>query len=434
MNNFEISNFRHIHFVGISENNMYLLAIYCKYCGLEVSASDKKESKYTNLCNSKGIMLYIGYKRKNVYGADLIVCSGERNNSNIEIIEANNRKINVIYAIDLLASICKKYKYVIGVAGSHGKTITCAMIYHVLRESGKKVSCCVGDDIENARLVPNDEYLVLECCEYNRKFLRLHYNIAVLLNIDDEHLDCYCNMYNLRNVFKTFLKRVKIENRFVFDVDSTSCIKNKVRRIKPAKLIGLNKFVYDNKKYVLDNVYGEYNVNNATVAVSVCENCGISYNKIYKALKTFRAVERRCEMLGKFRNFDILTDCAKHPTEIECLYRSLTFKYNKIYIIFQPYAYLRTRLLIKQFEGLLVSVKNLLIFKEYSTDENKDIKFCAKQLSKNVGAKYIKNYNVLKKEMFNITGDECGACVVFVGAGNVYQIAKQFMKEFGCEI
>ena len=99
------------------------------------------------------------------------------------------------------------------------------MIYHILRESGKKVSCHIGADVDNARLNPTDEYLVLECCEYNKSFLRLYYNIAVVLNIDNDHLDCYQNMYNLQNAFKTFLKRA--DTRFVYQNDTTKCIKNR---------------------------------------------------------------------------------------------------------------------------------------------------------------------------------------------------------------
>ncbi|MBO5910083.1 MAG: hypothetical protein J6Q15_01095, partial [Clostridia bacterium] len=295
-----LEKYKHVHFVGIGGISMHTLAIYCKEYGLQVSGSDIKKSKYTQLCKTKGIKVSIGHRRKNIDCADLVVCTGALSNSNIEVMEANMRKIKVVDRAELLACICKNFKCVIGVAGTHGKSTTCAMIYHILRESAKSVSCHIGAEVEGARLNPFDEYLVLECCEYNRSFLRMEYNVAVVLNIDNDHLDCYQNMYNLRNAFKTFLKRAK--TRFIFDNLTTACIKNRANHIKPAKTITSNKFIYNNKKYILDNVYGEHNIDNATVAIAVCCSLGLSYSKIYKSLKTFKAVGRRCQLLGRFKN------------------------------------------------------------------------------------------------------------------------------------
>ncbi|MBQ3502134.1 MAG: hypothetical protein IJA72_00510, partial [Clostridia bacterium] len=343
---------------------MHLLAIYCKDLGLEVSGSDIKKSKYTDNCKNVGIKIYIGHKRKNIECADLVVYSGAVDEANVEIREAIKRKIKVVDRAEFLASICKRYKYVIGVAGTHGKTTTCAMIYHILRQCGKNVSCHIGADIDDAKMNSNDEYLVLECCEYNRSFLRLYYNVAVVLNIDNDHLDCYQNMYNLRNAFKTFLKRAK--TRFVFDNSTTKCVKNKCQRIRHANMLSANKFVCNNKRYVLDNVYGEHNINNATVAIAVANWSGISYTKIYRALKTFKPAGRRCQILANIDGMDIITDYAHHPTEIENVYNSLRLKYDKVYVIFQPHTYSRTKLLLHEFVGLFSGINNIIIYKEYS--------------------------------------------------------------------
>ena len=110
------------------------------------------------------------------------------------------------------------------------------MIYHILNESGKRVSCHIGADVYDAKLNPQDEYLVLECCEYNRSFLQFDCNIAIILNIDNDHLDCYQNMYNLRNTFRTFLKRA--DCRFVFDNSTTKCIKCKYSNISSTFVFG----------------------------------------------------------------------------------------------------------------------------------------------------------------------------------------------------
>jgi len=427
MNNIVLDKYRHIHFVGIGGVSMYLLAIYCKQCGIDVSGSDIAESKYTRICKSKGIIVTLGHKRKNVHGADLVVHTSAVNDSNIEILEAKKRRIEVIDRAELLYCICKRFKYVIGVAGTHGKTTTCAMIYHILKQSGKDVSCHIGADIEEAQMKPSDEYLVLECCEYNRSFLRLYYNIAVVLNIDNDHLDCYQNMYNLRNAFKTFLKRAK--TRFVYDNKSTSCIKVRSKHIKTASVLANNKFMYNGKKYVLDNVYGQHNINNATVAIGICQDLGVSYTRIYRALKSFKPAGRRCQLLGRVGNIDIITDYAHHPSEIESFCNGLKSKYTNAYIVFQPHTYSRTKLLIHEFVKLFSGIDNLVIYKEYSARETKSQGFSAKQLAEYLdNARYIKNYRSVEKWIKNIDLVAEKSCVAFVGAGNINEIGVRLIE------
>ena len=432
MNKKDLNKYKHIHFVGIGGVSMYLLAIYCKELEIEVSGSDIKSSKYTKECQDKGINVYIGHKRKNIIGADLVVHTSAVDRHNVEIIEAYNKQIKVIDRADLLSIICQNYKYVIGVSGTHGKTTTCAMIYHILRACGKSVSCHIGADILGARLRPNDEYLVLECCEYNRSFLRFECNIAIILNIDNDHLDCYGNMYNLRNAFRTFLKRAN--TRFVFDNQTTACIKNKAIHIKPSKIISDNKFSIEDKEYVLNNVYGEHNINNATVAINVCSALGLTYTKMFKALKTFMPAGRRCQRLGKIAQLDIITDYAHHPSEIECLYHSLKLRYDNVYIIFQPHTYSRTKILLHDFVKLLSGIGNLLIYKEYPAREPKSKGYGAKRLKEDLdNAIYIKNYSQLSIWFKNQEFKD-NACVAFVGAGDIDQIGCKLVKDMGYKV
>lgn len=432
MDDLDLNKYKHIHFVGIGGVSMYLLALYCKHCGFQVSGSDISINKYTNICKQQGIKIYIGHKVKNISGADLVVYTSAVDIHNVEIAESYNKGIKVVDRAELLAYVCKKFKYVIGVSGTHGKTTTSAMIYHILRESGKKVSCHIGADIENARLNCDDEYLVVECCEYNRSFLSIPCNIAIVLNIDNDHLDCYGNMYNLQNAFKLFLKRA--DTRFVFNNKTTKCIKNKAIHIKPAQVITLNKFIYNDRNFMLDNVYGEHNINNATVAIEVCLNLGLSYTKIYKALKTFKSAGRRCEVLGKVNGADIIIDYAHHPSEIECLYNSLKLKYKQIYIVFQPHTYSRTKILLHDFVKLFTGMENIYIFKEYPAREDKSKGYSANQLKEYVdNANYLKNYKQVKKLITNNCFDN-GSCVVFVGAGDINLVAQKIVDDLSVKL
>ena len=163
-------------------------------------------------------------------------------------------------------------------------------------------------------------------------------------------------MYNLQNAFKVFLKHCN--TRFVFDNPTTKCIKNKCFKIKPPKIISANKFSIDEKEFVLNNVYGEHNINNATVAVGVCEYLGLSYSKICKSLKTFTPAGRRCQKIGKMGMADVITDYAHHPSEIKCLYDSLKLRYQHIYLIFQPHTYSRTKILCQDFIDVFKDIDN----------------------------------------------------------------------------
>lgn len=410
---------------------MHALAIYCKGYGLQVSGSDIKRNKYTRLCEQKGIDVHIKHKAKNIDGADLVVYSSAVNFLNPEIAEAESRGVKVVNRAELLACICKNFKCVIGVSGTHGKSTTAAMIYHILLESGKRVSCHIGADIEDARLNPYDEFLVIECCEYNKSFLKLDCDIGVVLNIDNDHLDCYENMYNLKNAFRTFLKHCKI--RIVAKNSTTDGLKvSKSILIKPAEVINPTTFLIENRKYKLGNVFGEYNIQNATIAVAVCQHLGVSYARMFNSLKSFQSVGRRCEMVGRFKGCDVIADYAHHPTEIRSVYEALGKKYEVIRVVFQPHTYSRTKILLHEFETELLKIDNLIIYKEYSARENKTNGMSAKALSQNLDHSiYIKNFSGLKKRLFDLEVAADKACIVFVGAGDIYDLCTKFVAKFG---
>lgn len=417
--------------MGIGGVSMYSLAIYCKGCGLKVTGSDIKRNSYTKKCEKNGINVHIRHKTKNVDGCDLVVYSSAIDFLNPEIAEAERRGIKTVSRAEMLACICKNFKCVIGVSGTHGKSTTASMIYHILLESGKRVSCHIGADVPDARLNPYDEFLVLECCEYNKSFLKFDCDIGVVLNIDADHLDCYENMYNLKNAFRTFLKHCK--TRFVAKNSTTEGLNvAKSLMIKPAEVINSTTFVIENKKYKLCNVFGEYNIQNAVVAVAVCQHLGVSYARIFNSLKSFQAVGRRCELVGRFKGCDVITDYAHHPTEIHSLCKALEGKYEKIVLIFQPHTYSRTRILLKEFVAELVNRDNLIVFKEYPAREDKSKGVSAKLLSQNIDQSiYVKSSARLKKYLLNMEVDQKSTCIAFVGAGDICEVCTKFVARFG---
>ena len=406
---------------------MHSLAIYCKQYGKMVSGSDRSKNDYTKKCKQQGIKVYSSHRRKNILGADLIVYSSAISFSNVELMQAEIMGVKIVSRAEFLSSICKNFKCVIGVSGTHGKSTTCAMIYSILKHAGKKVSCHIGAEFDGGRLNPYDEYLVLECCEYNHSFLNFECDVAVVLNVDNDHLDCYSNMYNLRNAFVKFLKQGKA--KFKFDCASTKYISlKKVTQVKCPNITRINSFTIDDRKYVLNNAFGIHNIHNATVAVAVSKHLGISYTNIYKGLKKFVPAKRRCEVLRNINGCDIITDYAHHPTEIKALYDSLTDKYKEVYLIFQPHTYSRTQILLKDFVATL-NMENLIIYKEYPARESKSQGYSAKQLCKNLTSEsiYCKNISQLINNLKQIEFKK-DTCIAFVGAGDINKVADKVVK------
>ena len=205
--------FKSVLFLGIGGVSMHQLALALKDLGLQVLGYDIKASEYTKICEENGISVTHKFL-KSFCDVDLCVKNGAipENNKYIQVLKSKNCR--VIDRAELLGLLCAKFKNVIAVAGTHGKSTTSTLIYEMLRASGKKVSCHIGADVFAPRFDVNDDYLIVEACEYKKSFLHLFPTISVVTNIEKDHMDCYKNLFSLRSAFLTFLKRG--EKRFVF--------------------------------------------------------------------------------------------------------------------------------------------------------------------------------------------------------------------------
>ena len=198
--------FGSILFLGVGGISMHQLAIAMKNMGVKVYGYDLHKSKFTELCEENKIKVVHKFN-KEICNVDLCVKTGAvKNNKFLNYLK--NNKVPVIDRADLLGWICKKFKTVIAVAGTHGKSTTANLIYHILKEAGEKVSCHIGAEVENARFNLKDDILVVEACEYNKSFLKLKPTISVVTNVEREHMDCYGSLFKLRSCFLSFLSIV----------------------------------------------------------------------------------------------------------------------------------------------------------------------------------------------------------------------------------
>lgn len=402
--------FKSVLFLGIGGVSMHQLALAFKAMGVKVCGYDLHNNKYTQMCEENGIKITNKFDRS-FCNVDLCVKTGAIKNSQfINYLKLSNCPI--VDRAEVLGWLCKKFKNVIAVAGTHGKSTTASLIYEILRVAGKKVSCHIGADVFAPRFELGDDYLVIEACEYNKSFLSLFPDISVVTNIEREHMDCYKSMFELKNAFLTFLKRAK--KRFVYFEKSTNFLK-KYKNINFVEPTDLN---YSTK------LKGEYNKANISVAVAVARSLNVDDETIKKAIKLFVGIPRRYEFIGNYNQQNVFIDYAHHPTELKNFIQTFQQEFPKSQIIFQPHTYSRTKTFFKEFVSVLSSVENVIIYKEYSAREKEECGATAKDLflkvfEQNKTAQYCDNFKLLQKAI------KPNCALAFVGAGDINLVAEK---------
>ena len=286
-----------------------------------------------------------------------------------------------------------------------------------MRQDGKCVSCHIGADVFASRFNLNDDILVLEACEYNKSFLNFYPTISVVTNVEADHLDSYGSVFNLKNAFSVFLRRGKV--RFINNNPTTQYLK----QVKDVQIVSNTDLKLKPK------IVGEHNFQNISMAVAVCKSLGVSEKVIIEAINSFVGVPRRYELLGIKNNSKVYIDYAHHPTEINAFYETFKNEHQKCLIVFQPHTYSRTKYLLKQFVDVLSKIDNLIIYKEYAAREKPWQGVSAYELFDRVKQKnpFVKFFATEKGVVKNLPKN---SAIAFVGAGNIDQIAKKFIKSY----
>lgn len=430
-----IENGAHIHFVGVGGVSMNSLAKYLFSRGARVTGSDARMSDASLQLNQLGIKTQLGHKPDYIKTADLVVATGAIADDNPEIVYAKAHGIEVVSRAEMLGEICKDFDKVIAVAGCHGKSTTSAMIYSILRASGASVSCHIGAQTQDARMQYGDEYLVVEACEFKRSFLHIKPYLAVITNVEKDHLDCYKDLTDIQNTFRQFADSAQYvivgqnpTNEFL-GVKKQDYVVQKVYFDSTAQLTEFS-IVTDRCVPITISTLGGYNVDNATLSARVAWFLGFSDCAIVNGLRDFKPVARRSQLIGKFNDADVVIDYAHHPTEIRQFYEAMKFVYHEMLFIFQPHTYTRTKALLCDFVETLKTIDNLVIYKEYSARETSSMGVSSKQLvdilkQNGVKAKYAGNKSSLQRLMKKTDYD----AILFVGAGDIASIAGEIVGE-----
>jgi UDP-N-acetylmuramate--alanine ligase len=393
---------RRIHFVGIGGIGMSGIAELLANLGYEVSGSDARRSTATARLEGLGVTVYVGHDPLHVGNADVVVVSSAIGDDNAEVTEARRRRIAVIPRAEMLAELMR-LRYGIAIAGAHGKTTTTSMVALLMERAGLDPTAVIGGRLSafgsNARLGRGD-YMVVEADESDRSFLKLSPSIAVITNIDREHMDSYGSWENLQQAFVDFANKVPFYGAVVACADDVP-----VRELLPrihrrvitygftsqadeagpkvaARSVALEAFgsrcvvSYREKEGRADlgelrlNVPGRHNLLNALAAVAVGIETGVPFGRIASALEEFRGAERRFDRRGEAAGVMVVDDYGHHPTEIAAVIAAARAGVNRrILVVFQPHRFTRTRDLMREFGHALGAADEVVLTDIYSAGE-----------------------------------------------------------------
>jgi UDP-N-acetylmuramate--alanine ligase len=437
-----------VHFVGIGGIGMSGIAEILLTLGHRVSGSDLKASAITRRLAGLGAVIFEGHAAENVQDADVVVTTSALSSQNPEVAAARARGIPVIQRAEMLAELMR-LKYGIAIAGMHGKTTTTSMVASVLAAGGLDPTVVVGGRVEamgsSARL-GRSQYLVAEADESDRSFLKLSPIMAVVTNIDREHMDCYRDMDDVEQAFLDFMDRVPFYGASIACLDDArlAAVLPRVRR--RVLTYGLSKaadfrlettahtqtetrFLVHHKDAVLGpftlHVPGTHNLRNAGAAVAAGMLLEIPAESIVQGLAAFRGVDRRFERKGEERGVTVVDDYGHHPTEIRATLEAARQQgFRRIFVLFQPHRYTRTRDLVEEFRGCFDVADAVWILDIYAASEPPiagiDAPWLVRQIDRN-NVVYAESFERAARQIAQMAAP--GDLVLTMGAGNIHTAA-----------
>jgi UDP-N-acetylmuramate--alanine ligase len=444
---------QHAHFIGIGGIGMSGLAEILLNLGMKVSGSDLRRGPITDRLAQLGATIYEGHEAGHVAGATVVVTSSAVGASNPEVVEAHARKIPVIHRGEMLAELMR-LKYGIAIAGMHGKTTTTSMVASVLAAGGLDPTVVVGGRVDalgsNARL-GTTQYLVAEADESDRSFLKLSPILAVVTNLDREHMDCYRDMADVERAFLEFMDRVPFYGAV------TACIDNELLKgiLPRARRRVLTYGVAAEADYRLEfleavegrfarffvhtaagpmgpfelHVPGRHNVLNATAAVAIAHQLEVPAEKIAEGLSHFRGVDRRFQHRGAANGITVVDDYGHHPTEIRAtLAAARECGHKKIHVVFQPHRYSRTLDLMDQFAGAFIDADSVIVLPIYAASEEPIPGVTAERLAEKITSSHVEFAPDFPAAVAAVAARaHAGDLILTLGAGNVSQLAPQIL-------
>jgi UDP-N-acetylmuramate--alanine ligase len=451
---------RHIHFVGIGGIGMSGIAEVLLSLGenFVVTGSDLKRSSITDRLQTMGATIWEGHRAENIGGADVVVCSSAVRDDNPEVVAARQRQVPVIPRAEMLAELMRLYRHGIAVAGTHGKTTTTSMIAHLMTGTSLDPAVVVGGRVaalgSNARL-GRGEYIVVEADESDGSLLLLTPTIAIVTNIDCDHLDFFKGgIEQIKHCFATFANRVPFYGAIVLCLDDQNIqaiIPEITRRTISYGLAAqadvsawdirsdssfCSEFTVraaggDLGKMRLV-VPGLHNVYNALATVAVALDLNIAFEQIVESLREFRGAERRFQIKGEKEGVLVVDDYGHHPTEIKATLAAARTSGRRVVTLFQPHRYTRTHDLMDEFARSFYGADIVLVADIYAASEDPIEGVTSRALAEKIerfGHRQTEYVGALAGAAARLKEiAQPGDLVLTLGAGNVYQAGDELLK------
>jgi len=440
------------HLVGIGGVSMSSLAEVLLGMGITVTGSDINEGGNVQNLREKGVPIAIGHRAENVAeDVEFLVRTAAAHDDNPEIVYARAHGIPVFERTEAWGTISRDYSNALCISGTHGKTTTTSMCTHILMAADRDPTVMIGGTLpllKAGHRVGHGNTIIMEACEYYNSFLSFHPTVAVILNIEADHLDFFKDLEDVERSFHAFAERIPPHGTVVANYDDENTmhtLEGLDRKIITFGLSDRADVYAENIRYigasssfdvmykgqlftdVTLNVPGVHNVKNALAATAAAICLGVRPNQVKYGLAGFTGAGRRFEFKGKFNGADVYDDYAHHPGELKALLDAVeALNYQRTVLVFQPHTYSRTASLFEDFVKQLSRPDVLLLAEIFAAREKNTIGISSKDLADRVdGALFCPSFEQLEEALRHIARP--GDIVLTVGAGNVYRVGEELV-------
>lgn len=444
---------KRIHFIGIGGSGMCPLAEILHGWGYSLSGSDNNKGDTLNRIKALGIPVVMGQKAENIGDAEMVVYTAALLKDNPELVAAKESGVPTFERSDLFGAISRMYENCIGVCGTHGKTTVTSMLTQIMIMAGKDPSAVIGGRLPligtNGRIGKSQNF-VCEACEFVDTFLHLSPAVAVILNIDEDHLDYF---KTLDNLILSFTKFAAMASRTViYNGDDENTLKA-IKNITGKKMItfgfeakndynaGEIKYnrgafpefnVYEKGKLlgrVKLNVPGKHNILNALAAIAAAIESGVGFSQCIEPLEKFGGAGRRFEFLGEYKGITIADDYAHHPAELKVtLEAAMEMDFNEVWAVFQPFTFSRTAMLMDDFAEVLKIPQHAVLTEIMGSREVNTYNVYTSQLAEKIpGSVWFNTFDEVVD--FVLQNAKSGDLVITLGCGDIYKAAKKMVEK-----
>ncbi len=449
-----------LHFTGIGGISMSGLAEIMLSRGFTVTGSDMKESEITDHLEKLGCTVYYGQRSENVADdVDVLIYTAAVKPDNPELVAARNKNIPLLTRAEFLGQMMRNYDVAIGVSGTHGKTTTTSMLSQIMLEADTDPTILVGGimpTIKGNIRVGHSDKMITEACEYTNSFLSFAPNIGIILNIAADHLDFFKDLDDIRNSFRKYAELIPEDGALIINSDIerlneiTDGLKCKVITVGSnpdcsnysAANITFDEFARGSYDLVIDGktqyrvtlkVTGMHNIYNSLASIAAAYFMGIDKENILKGLFNYGGTDRRFQYKGHIGDLTIIDDYAHHPDEIKAtLSTAKHYPHKKLWVVFQPHTYTRTKALLPEFAKALCDADEVVLADIYAAREKDTLGISSKDLMlavEKLGTKvhYFPSFSEI--ENFLLENCSTGDLLITMGAGDVVKIGEHLLGQ-----